>query len=644
MELIFKFDGSIVNNPISWANTDKSLEFDPVNQITTINHDVVHDWEGDVYNLLYDKWIDNDFCDHIDVVIEGDIAGVYKELYRGVINVTTCVFNERTRVVSVKIKDDSYGARVENNKSVRVALDSTETKNGEAISATSVLKFPFWSSTGNYIASLVDGYTVHEAFTFLVGWMTDNKVSFESDFFSSGDGVVDFVCSGLNLRSVDNTIEAPKFSFQQLYDLMRKVRNISMGFESDIDGNPVLRIEDIDYFRTNTDTILLSDVNETKLSFEQSILYTSVKVGSDIVLPSDCSVEICNASNNISYYGFETEYYSLSGECVTAVELDLSVPDPFIVDTNKIQEAVEFDDDSFDNKVFLIALDATNLARFDKSDPVGLNENWYNEAYTNKEILARYQDYLTGTLSLFNLYSGLNLFSATGSQPSSILYPSQTPTYTTYQLPLNVEVYDPYNCLSLVTGRYTPVNDGAYQFKVGTAVDENAASPAGHTVLFFLNIEHYDSGGVLLQKYSSDIFTYITGEDCEFLEWTSEWISMDAGDYTIFTIDYAQFDNPAVTQTSIIIGQIPSGGCDKQYFQCINSRVAVQDAQVNTGEKRQLALTSFEYPVDFETMESFFNDTTQRIQITGVSDREGYINSLKYNYVTGFADIQILST
>ena len=406
MELRFKFDGVIYNDPVTWEDINQSLDFDSVNQIMTINHDVEHTWTEDAYNFLYNKWETGDFCDLVKVEIEGVNNGTFVLLYTGEISIPELIFQERERSVSVKIKDNSYGARIENNKGVRVGLDSTQSKNGLTISrATESFVFTFTSSDGVYLSDSCRGYSVYDAFVYLVNWMSDGLVSFESDFFDpvgTGDGNLDWLVSGIDLRNAGESVEAPKFSFQELYDQMRRTRNVMMGFEVDSNGNPVLRIEDVDYFRTSTNTVFLENVDRVELSFDNNILYTSVKVGSDIVKPSDCDDgnTNCNASNNVSYFGFETEYYSLSGECVSATELLLTTDDPFVVDTNKIQEVVEFDIDDYDKDVFLIRRDSAAQQNADMSDPLSIGENWYNEAYTNKEILARYTDYLTGVLGL----------------------------------------------------------------------------------------------------------------------------------------------------------------------------------------------------------------------------------------------------
>lgn len=650
MELDFYIDGTLYDNPINWDEVNASIEFDPVNQITTIAHSADMKWDGDVYNLLYSGYLNNALCDLLEIVIKSPTDN-NAILFTGQISIPKCSFEERARVVTVPIIDNSFGARIENNKNAKVALDSTQSKNGVSISATEWFAEPFDPSTGSYAGQSCRGYTVHAAFEFLVDWMTDGAVLFRSDFFDpslTNDGAYDAVFSGIDLRNVNQKVSAPKFSFQELFDLMRRVRNIGMGFQTDVDGTPIVRIEEIDFFRSNTDTLFLENVNKTELSFEQNILYTTIKVGSEIVKPNDCSTT-CNASNNVSYFGFETEYYTLTGECNSGSELTLTVDDPFIVDTNKIQEVVEFNQDTYDEKTFLIHLEPTGPTQMAKSDPLGIGENWYNEAYTNGEILLRYQDYITGTLSLFSLYNNTyNLFSVDGNINSGgpPFTPFQCPTTITYQPDFNSVIYDPQSRFNTTTDRFTPVDEGVYQFDVGCPINDAASIPISIVIDVSLVLQQYDSSGTLLATHTVSLDTYITGNTCKMIEGTSDWISMDAGDYLECEFIFCQTNNPAAPpgQALLTIGYVALNPCDKQYWICTGSRVAIQDEQVNTGQKRQLSLTRFDYPIPFNDFQDFYSDTTKRIRITSKGiDRTGYINSMNYNFVKGSAEVQIVS-
>lgn len=649
MELIFKFDNTIVNNPTTWADTNVGLEYDSANQITTLNHDIQHTWFEDGYNYLYNKWRNNDFCNLVNVTIESDNGNSTQLLYKGVISIPECVFNETRRSVNVTIKDNSFGAKIENNKGVEIGLDTKLTKNKELISANPAFVFLFTPSDGAYLSDSCRGYSVHEAFKFLVGWMSDNEVAFRSDFFQTGAGQYDWLVSGIDARNAGSFSEAPVVSFQDLFDVMRKLRNIQMGFEIAADGLPTLRIEERQHFISNTETVTLNDIDETELSFDANILYTSIRVGSDILRVEDCDNNNTNCSifNNISYFGFEEEVYSLTGECVNGNELNLKIEDPFIVDPNKIQDIVEYNVDTYDDKILIIKRDQTLTQNAEQSDPLTLGQNWYNEAYTNKEIISRYIDFLFGDITLSSLYTDYTLFLYSGTNPSSTLSPLQTPTYTRYPVtsgsgvPLNNLQYE-VNC-TIDTGneRFYPDFDGAYQFCVGIAVDEIGSPMGGLVVFLYLAIEHYDSSNTLLATYYSDQRSYLTGTPAQFEEWTSPWISMDAGDYTVFTVEYAQLTNPATGQATIFLGGTSP---QDQYFQCCGSRVAVTDTIVTTGSERTLAITSFEYSLDVETASQILEDTTKRIRITATDvDRFGYLKSLDYNFATGKANIQILS-
>ena len=645
------FGGVEVDNPIEWEEMSVSIEYDTTNQITTIEYDQTLTFYGSGFDYLYSRRNDN--CELIPCEITSTCGNEYLIL-KGNIFITDCVFDELECAVQVTVQDDGYSSRIQNNKAITVSLASTETKNGQAITPVSETLVTFFTpSTGGYSNS-IRGYRVYEAFRFIVDWMSDNTVTFESDYFSSGgDGYDDWICSGLDIRVSTvppaNEANPPSISFEDLFDVMRRIKNLAIGFQRDSSNNPILRIEPLSYFRNSGTGIQITNVNKTELSYIKELLYAKVKVGSQIILPTKCDDgnTNCAASNNISYYGFQDEEYYLTGECNENVELDLTVQNGFVVDTNTIEDVLIYGNESFDRDVFLVRIfeHTPSAYRAVSTDVFNIGAYWYNEAYTNKEILARYIDYLTGVLNLFSLYNGINLFKATGNVSSAVLLPLQTPTYTTYQVPLNVEVFDPQNRFDLTNDRFTPVEEGNYQFCVGVAIDDFPTSDSGVIVAVYLNVEHYDQSGTLINKYQSDLRSHVTVlASPEYEEWTSPYIAMDLNDYCIFTVDYAQDKNPAIpgNQARITIG---GSTPDIQYYECCDSRVAVQDVQTNTGQSRRIAKTSMEYPLPLGEFKTFFEDTTKLISVNnGRINRVGWNNSFKYRLNDGMSEISILST
>lgn len=647
------FDGIEVDNPQEWEDITVSIEYDHTNQITTIEYDQTLTFHGNGFEYLYDKRNDN--CELISCEITTDCKGQFLTL-KGNIFITDCIFDELECSVQVTIQDDGYSSRIQNNKQIKVSLASEETKNGQSITLPQETLVTFFTpSTGGYSNS-IRGYRVYEVFKFLVSWMSDNTVTFESDYFSSGgDGYDDWVCSGLDIRVSTvppaNEANPPTVSFDDMFTVMRKIKNLAIGFQRDGSNNPVLRIEPLEYFRNNANGIQLDNINKTELSYIKELLYAKVKIGSNIIRPSECDNgdTNCSASNNISYYGFEEEEYYITGECNENVDLDLTIPNGYVIDTNTIEDVLIYNNESYDRDVFLVRIfeNTPSAYRAVSTDVFNIGAFWYNEAYTNKEILARYIDYLTGVLNLFSLYNGINLFLYEGNTPSGSLSPLQTPSYTRYPstgsgVPLNNLVYDPFSTIDTGTESFIPPNEGNYQFCVGASVDEFGSPAGGIVVLLQLAIDLYDSTGALIDTYFSDVRSYVTGDPAQFEEWTSPFIPMDLGDYAEFSIYYAQVGDPAVVgQATIFLGgSTPSD----QYFQCCDSRVVVQDVQVNTGQDRRIAKTSFEYPVDLTTFKTFFEDTTKLIGIGNQRiNRVGWNDSFKYNLNTGESEISILS-
>jgi hypothetical protein len=643
------FDGNLVSNPVEWEELSVSITFDHTNQVTLIEYGTELTFFESAFEYLYSRR--NDSCQMIPVIVTKLCGTGSDDIINGNIVITDCVFDELECSVSVIIQDDGYSSRIDNNKSTSVSMSATESKNGVVITpASERLVTMFTPSTGGY-DGIVRGYTVFEIFRVIVAWMTDDTVDFASDYFQNGDGANDWMCSGVDLRNHSPANEIRRInpvsvSFEDLYLLHRKVGNLALGFQR-VNGKPILRIEPLSYFRENTVILNLANVNKTQLSYVKEILYSRIRVGSDIRRPNQCDSgnTTCSAANNISYYGFDNEEYAITGECSEDITLDLSIEGGFVIDTNTIEDVIIYDNDSYDKQSFLINIFENNPSawRAVSTDLFGNGVYWYNEKFTNKNILLRYVDYLSGGLTFFSLYNGINLFTrlnSTGVTP--ILSPTQTPAYQEVTIDLNGTTTDPFNRLSS-SDVFTPLDEGVYQFCTGISVEEFGSPPNGITVLFQLNIELYDSSNVLLTRYSSELRSYITGDPAQFETWDSTYIPMDSGDYAIFTVSYAQANNPASPpgQATIVFGLNYAGN---DYFSCCNSSVVIQDIQVNTGQDRRVAKTEFNYPIPWEDFKLYLNDTTKLIGLTNQRiNRTGWNNEITYNFINGNAEVSILS-
>jgi hypothetical protein len=288
-------DGQQVTSPENWKATSAKISFDHDTQITSVDYSQEYVFTGDGFEYLYGKFRGGQECDIVNV----RVIDCGREIVRGVIFITACRFNEKLCTATAKVEDDGYSARIQNNKGIKAALGSAESKNLVAITpCPTVQVFMFNQLTGGPLVGSTARacYTVHDAFKWWIDWMTDGTVGFRSDVFNVGGAFYeDTVSSGINLRNQDTTVvQGPSVTFRTFYNTWRKLRNIGMGFDR-VNGQPVLRIEQIDHFRTSPNFIPLTSVDEVTVSFVQELLYSHVKAGSDVTEVQDCENDNCGA-------------------------------------------------------------------------------------------------------------------------------------------------------------------------------------------------------------------------------------------------------------------------------------------------------------------------------------------------------------
>ena len=643
LNLSFILDGTDYGHPENWKAVSEAVNFDPVNQVYSFSYGDELLFIEDAYNYLYSRFTGGNICALVSVSIRANGT----EIMNGNIFISDTTFNETKRTASATVEDAGFSSRISNNKNIEVAPMVATSKNNTPISLPTAYRTGFFDKDGiGGLTSIVVGYRVHDLFAYLVAWMSDGTVQFSSDFFYTGDGKGLNISSGLNVRMHYTTNPAPpKTSFDRLFDAMRKLYNVGIGF-SKSGGTWTLHIEEMSWFRDTTESATIIGVKDVELSFVKELLYASVKVGTQVTLPTACNSDTtsCGSSVTINYYGCDEETYALSGECNIDAQLNLSPDNTFIYDTNTIIDIFQYQNDNYDDSVVLYDTYPLPMPFQDfyclESDPIGIGEHWYNGELMNNKVLERWQNYLLGTLNIYSLLSGQGMFYAYDIGNGNNQLPLQTPTYTTLNVDLAGVVYNPQSAWSNVTNRFTAANDGVYMFACGTSIDEFPSSPNGVAVNTQLVVRHYDSGGTLIDEYSSAINIYITGDPSENYDYTTPFIAMEATDYCVFDIEFAQLVTPALFQAEIDYGK------DYGYFTCIDGRAAIQDQQINTGANLAYVKRKFTASIDDALWSDIIADTTKAIRITTAKDGQkvGWISSIKRNFVTESAEFELITT
>lgn len=649
MELRVVLDGTdYTAETVNIDAVSEVIRWDPSLQMFTRTYDSELIFQSDAYNYLYGLFVSGDICRLVTVEIfrTTNEAGTVK-LLDGNIFISDCEFNETKRFVTTKVADAGFSSRIQNNRQIDVLCNSTVSKNGVAI--TPAMAQPFYCynpQDGVTVTVERVGYYIDTVFAFIVKFITDDTVAYKSDYFQTGDGFVYMLISGQALRMGGDVIP-PAISFQDLFDTVRKLFNVGMGFDTAPDGRPRVRIEPITFFRDTTVGCQVPSVNEIELSFVKELLYAGVQVGTTLTTLNDCDEgnTPCSTSQFIDYVGCGEEKYGLTGECNIDSILNLQPINRVRYDTNTIQDVLMFDNDSYDKDVFIIEVEPFTPYAAD-TDPLGIGQHWYNGGIMNDKVLLMNSDYLLGTLGLFSVVNGNGLFYAENFN-TSILLPNQTPIFTnTGTIDLTVTVFNPQSAWNGTTNRFTCQYEGVYFFRCGSGIVDFPSSPIGNTISTFLNVEHYDSGGTLITKYSGPNEFYITGDPGEWYDFTTPSIPMEVGDYCIFTIDYAQSLPTALNQAEIVYGivEFATPNVKYGYFKMFSSVSVVQDLQVNTGAKLAYVKRAFALPVDDAGYDLVREGMFKAVQVTSIDGtKTGWIQSCRHNFATEQTDFEIIT-
>lgn len=649
----FFFNGQSVSEPIESAELNVTVVTEHENQTTLISYGQTLTFVTSAFEYLYSRR--NDPCELINVLVQLNCSGNWVDIIKGVIFVTDCSFNELQCECRVALQDDGYSARIQNNKEINISFVDQTTKNGNPITAPAdQLVMMFDPRDGVYYFPR-QMFSVFECFKYVVSWMTDNTVTFESDYFLNGDGKFSAILSGYDVRAggdFPNEVgQPPAMSFANLYATMRRFHNVGLGFKRDVNNDPVMIIEHISAFRTSGVAVVLDDVNQTELDFVQELLFAKIDVGSNIVNRWSCDNgnETCTAANGLLYYGFSQESFGFTGECNNDTNLDLTAVSGFVVDPNTIEDCLIYNNQSFDNDNFIIRWNfaPSPFKHAEQTDVLGTGDLWYNEYYSNKFVIQRYSDYLFGALLLYGLQYNVNLFKVEGTTPSGLLSPLLFPLQSNWTPQFDTTISDAFGVYQLnPINRFVPPNEGVYKIWGGVNLFLDPSSDINPALIvsgYFL-LKQYDAGGVLLASHNS-LLQFNANTSFAFPFWIDrefDWIAMDAGDYLEFSVEYWQNQNPGVLQAVIEFSQtVPPN----HYLECRESRVVIRENVPVSGANRRIARTTTNsVHVPFSSMRNLLADTTKRIRMSNQRiDRTGWIDQMKFTFVTGETDVSMLN-
>ena len=628
------------------------------------------EFHGKGFDYIYDKFYNEGYCNEITIKLQYYQNHAWKTFHDGLLKLKDTRVFEWKKTIEVKVSDNNFSSRIDNNKSLEAYLFSDASKNNVAIDPAEYYRVTFFDPAVGaltYTPQDTHGnncYRVYEAFRFLVEFMSDGEVGFASDLFDIGgelEGVcltfgyvLNFKTSGLPVDDFENTTNHPKLSFDKLYTELQKKYNLGFIIDTTA-GNPVLRIERASTpFTADISDVVFQDIDRIETRIVDDALYSSIKLGGHHLLESEVDATTLSYPSSAAWIGFATEIWAFGGQCNQDLPLDLT--GEFIVDSNTIEDCLGFGSGTgvvnanYQQDWFIIETTLTSSVAGDAvlGDPFGTAPAFiYNPNLRNSEIAKNYYGFVPNSIVNHLSQNTGGKFTAAHTNPIVL---SQFPGNYVQFVPTNdnssytdvfgndVTAFDNGNNYNTGTGEYVLPFSGQFTFQfqalVNLIITNGSTNQNCYNQYYRFNVkfERRDGGGALIQAPEYLYFfqhnqTSLITSNATFNGNTNDKITVyvrhalsNGACWTNLTIrPNATFSCTAIEG----IGGIYMGGDPTDYK-------ALQHL--------------FEYPMSFEQFLSIESNPTGLYEFSGYGEpiRRGYIDKIRYK--NDMADVILLSS
>lgn len=646
----FFLDGTqLAQNPMGWADGEIDFVRDKTIDGLLVAYSSKLTFFGDGYDYIKGQFDANGFCELIkcDIVYRISDTESFDVLFKGVIFVSDCVFDLQKCFVECVITDDSFSARIQNNKQMKAIINVGTSKNGLVISPATSQRPQFGTPPDGSFVGNRTVFRAYDCFKFLIDFMTDGTVGFASHYFSEGgEGESLAVTTGQLLRNNGGSdVIFPDISFNDLFTEVNKKFNISFGVET-VNGKRIIRIENKEYFYQNASALTLNNVPNIKEQIDTSTLYSVVKIGSGS--PTDFNDGDLSMPP-IRFLGWLEESYNTVGTCNVDNTLDLV--SQWIIDSNTFQDIFKNANTGYDNDTFLVMIDwqyflgviiggSVNMQQLLGPIPPSL---FINGALSNKQVMQRWLGSIPNSVAKY-LGNGDDTFSANGF-PFNYGGPFVTAiTINTLQFP-NI-ISNPGGNYSAVTNRYTAAASGLYSFIITGDIHATSTPDGGNkfnNLNTILSLVVNNSDNTLLQQYdvrltsgtNVDIFLIFK------LDHLFENIFIPTGAYCFLSLSTSIDTSQGYGGDNLTLVSVNG----TPLFTCVTSVDGGGIYQTYEPSDFKAINLNFTFPLKYPDFKTLVLAPEKIIRLTGRPDTlySGWIDSFKYKVRSGLGTWKLIN-
>jgi len=574
--------------------------------------------------------------------------------------------------VSVNVIDAGYLTLIANNKDIKAYLNVGRSKNDVDISAYTTVQTncefsEYQTGVDSPTSADREGVRVYDAFKFLIAFMSDGLMDFESTYFATES---DPATPSLNRNptlfdpseiTTGGGSAYPYISFDDLLTDINRLYNVEFSVDVQGNGRPLLRIETPEYFRQNSSSFVAENAAEVTQvaeleSYYQKIIMGSAKVQSDH-----------DYYDPIQLFSWDREDYHLGGTCNSEAILDLRLQ-TLISDTNSIQDALPVTAGgtaSTENEgaVAIVLMDGDNVT-ITNDNPVNPSFQYYNALIKNDEVLNRFYGAIPNSIFLF-LGEGINDAEhqvQTLQSPSLSLIANPVLTFiNTFAdfVDFPVEISDPNNNMAVDNTAFdflglTNTQCTSYDAPVGgvynitVKISQNNTDFANQSGAFYLVT--YPAGSTTFEQVipfgrnfgiESDRIPILQG--LTYSEsgdvYIENGLSVCEGSATMFL----DSGDRLVVVCAFEFNTTPTTGYQPTCQFIVNDTLTIErtfDPQTN-----YLINTTFDYPITPQEWQSFLDDRYGEITVTHQNGMiKGFLREATRNFEDGITEWKIRST
>jgi len=672
---MFKFylDNTLVEDPLNWADFSETLERDEVLKGLLPKYEVKLQFDAGGYEYLYNQYTLNGFCKLVQIRIEGKCENTYEPIFNGYVFISDCKFVLDKCIVECSVEDDNFGARIYNNKKLKTYLNTGKSKNGIDITNPPIYLTTLFVPTTGATTFSRDLIFVYDAFKFLIEFMSDGKIGFQSTYLDytlpvSGETLVRFLTVGNGKALRLNLQQTANISFEELFVEVNKKYPIGFTITKDTTGKPIMIIENKDYFYDANPIYTINNIDNLSQSFDNELLYSKVIFGEDV--PSyDATI---HSFGQIQFLSFKKEEYIIQGECNIDKALDLS--GYFRSDTDTLEEILVTNttNTSWDNDTFFIeVIYLPTCQAFQFPNPTtNTLPFYYNGNLTNNKIAERYS--LAGNIASY-LGDGNIGFRASKNSNSDItsiqmrncgsIVPPALQSSGEFILNFDNDYtapnYDASASWNIPTQRYTSSVDGNYAFELAVRVSPSRSAgldPSGcNSFPIGTSWNRYFRIKLRLKKYNSAV-TLIQEHIQYFPSQTGFWEaggSYDCVMNNIFFLGAGDFCIPTIEiESQPLYYTIDSGikitvqtNIDHSYIKTTATTTGGGIYEVSDAKNYFVSKFEFVAPLNEDYYKTLKLDLSKSIIINhdGVNNKEVWIRKMVRRYSNGETNFEMIS-